>query len=1437
MLDKNSYSVFNGRYIKNGENEYAIFTNPAEYVLTHPDNFNQAPVYNLFKPEEIILAQLQNLFHTLLQTFINGDFYFINKDNEEYIYSSSLQLNKIASLVELAEKYKINCFGSLKLYINENLKKQLISKIDAAKIIAQFYKEISFNKAEEKCHQVNIPAGAISAYSINDYKEEELKSAMTGLAECVDSIKQYLHGFFIHGSMATLDYMFKASDCDTLMILDSEAAASADSLLEISGKVAKLRQIFLKIDPLQHHGVYAYTQQDMNYFPQTWLPLVLMDYSKLVFADTNEFVYKLRPSIIERRTEFWNITCGMRHQWIVDDYPRNISDYKKHLQVVLLMPVFYYQLQGAFVYKKYIFELLRREVPVNLYSIIAQATKLRMDNLYLQNGNLEDIGTSGVPEWLKRETYPDMLMRSAELMDYLFDLSKNKVLSPGGIWEDELLHLPVCAGRKGDMWAKYIYENYIEGKNYMNETPGNAVNFYDIECTLHDYPVYYERSFYDTVKDNYLSKLIEAGGIKSVYQMGTVSTPGLSDIDFIVVVDDNFRQENLNKCISAFYNLTDEERYVIKHPPSAFISEELLKKVSWLHPTFKLDHLYGDSTVIDLEQAGPVNQLINLADLFLMEFPIEFLDEVQAKKISVRNHLMRMKSLNLSARILEMNNIKLPTSVSDFISRAQSAFSSWFTNDEKLNYDNLNYLVHEGENVLYEIAGAISGRMKDLGLTVNHQNRVAGIFAGRIFFIDDWSIETAKYISKMLLMRHGYTCSVLPSEFLYGIIRYSKVKGPLGERIKRFFWIDESASIKSCRQLEERVTALSGHYELIKAQALNGGLFYPYHFCSEYWNADTITYGWLSEIDALIKDEAEFSENFAVRSIESWKDNISYPVEIQKDQDEIVTISFCRGFYRFENGFRWMAQKGLFYLASKFPVEISFKLSNLDIKYYKTYPLEAEIYINGMLTARSVFIDSRQENEHTLLLEEKRNIHEIEIVLSSSFTPREVGLNEDMRELSVFMKDLSVTVIDDEEYDSSVITSETEFEMQTINEKTSEENMLPDNVDGELVSNLDALNQAEEYIENGNLHEAKKILSSILINEPENTDALNDLAVVSIMEEKLEDALMLIDVILDIDPNNEIARDNFNILMQGKLADQAPDEEPKPTPPTPQPMPRPTTRNFLNYEPGHYYSPIPDMDYIVDNSNRIFDFKRRSTKGVNLNDKEQLLMLEIISEYEKEIPFTDEQNDKLRFYYKNEFYAYGDAVVNFAMMRHFKPKRIIEVGSGFSSACMLDTSDNFLHERVQFTFIEPYADRLKSLLKVEDKHKYRIIEAPVQSIDPSEFEVLAENDILFIDSSHVVKTGSDVEYIFTEILPVLNPGVIIHFHDIHYPFEYPKDWVYEGRAWNEMYFLKAFLQYNDTFSIVYFNAYMKTVYEKLVREKTPVFSKNCGGGIWLRRIK
>jgi Methyltransferase domain len=266
---------------------------------------------------------------------------------------------------------------------------------------------------------------------------------------------------------------------------------------------------------------------------------------------------------------------------------------------------------------------------------------------------------------------------------------------------------------------------------------------------------------------------------------------------------------------------------------------------------------------------------------------------------------------------------------------------------------------------------------------------------------------------------------------------------------------------------------------------------------------------------------------------------------------------------------------------------------------------------------------------------------------------------------------------------------------------------------------------------------------------------------------------------------------------------------------------------------GSFHSPLPDLKEVRANGAALFSKDVDTGPSIRLRSEEQTTFLRELSRYYADFKWPEQLAPGYRYYLNNPYFCHGDALSLYSILRHFRPRRIIEAGSGFSSALMLDTDDRFLGGNTRFQFIEPYPARLRSLLGTEDTDRVRVVEERVQKMPVALFSELQANDILFIDSSHVAKLGSDVNYLIFQVLPRLQPGVLVHVHDIMWPFEYPREWVIEGRAWNEVYLLRAFLQYNEAFDILLFNSYLGHQHRALLTELMPKFLANTGGSLWL----
>lgn len=272
---------------------------------------------------------------------------------------------------------------------------------------------------------------------------------------------------------------------------------------------------------------------------------------------------------------------------------------------------------------------------------------------------------------------------------------------------------------------------------------------------------------------------------------------------------------------------------------------------------------------------------------------------------------------------------------------------------------------------------------------------------------------------------------------------------------------------------------------------------------------------------------------------------------------------------------------------------------------------------------------------------------------------------------------------------------------------------------------------------------------------------------------------------------------------------------------------------LTRWPPGHFYSAIPDLEQIRAQARRLFT-RPHSLPGLSLNGEAQLELLTELAPLARECHFPVDRSPSDRYFTNNPSYGIGDASILQAFLRLRQPKRYLEVGSGWTTALALDTNEQYLDRSIQITCIEPYPVDLRTLLRPGDP--VEIIEAPVQDVPIARFAELGAGDVLFIDCSHVVKTGSDAHWLITRVLPSVPPGVHVHIHDIFWPFEYPQTWIEEGRAWSEAYLLHAFLLFNSSFEVQFFNDYLMAEHPERLIGEIPAMRSNGGGAIWLRRV-
>lgn len=264
--------------------------------------------------------------------------------------------------------------------------------------------------------------------------------------------------------------------------------------------------------------------------------------------------------------------------------------------------------------------------------------------------------------------------------------------------------------------------------------------------------------------------------------------------------------------------------------------------------------------------------------------------------------------------------------------------------------------------------------------------------------------------------------------------------------------------------------------------------------------------------------------------------------------------------------------------------------------------------------------------------------------------------------------------------------------------------------------------------------------------------------------------------------------------------------------------------------PVHFYQPIPDTRTLAQNYPGRFDLL-----GVDWQPDAQIgLLRDSLAVYASETAaFPAQSSDPDTFYLDNGLFVGIDPHVYYCMVRHFKPRIIVEVGAGFSTlvAAQAAAKNRSEGSDTRVIAVEPYP---RPFIQ-RGAHGIEHIAKRAEDLDSAFFAQLGENDILFIDSSHVVKTGGDVVSLVLGILPRLAPGVIVHIHDIFLPYDYPPAWTLEKHwFWTEQYIIQALLIENRRAQVLIGNHFVEREYEGVLREVFPSAHRWTGGSLWFR---
>ena len=270
---------------------------------------------------------------------------------------------------------------------------------------------------------------------------------------------------------------------------------------------------------------------------------------------------------------------------------------------------------------------------------------------------------------------------------------------------------------------------------------------------------------------------------------------------------------------------------------------------------------------------------------------------------------------------------------------------------------------------------------------------------------------------------------------------------------------------------------------------------------------------------------------------------------------------------------------------------------------------------------------------------------------------------------------------------------------------------------------------------------------------------------------------------------------------------------------------------------GHFYSPMYNPAELASRRDRLWPPVPRSTLDLDWHEEAQLELCTRVFATQKPLVLRRSPSaDPSEYWSGNDQFPPLDARCLAAMLRYLRPARMIEIGSGYSSLITARLNREEFGNSLNFVCIEPYPRDFLTR-GVEGISNLRV--ELIQDTPLDLFGELGENDVLFIDTSHTIKTGGDVTWILHEIIPRLQVGVMVHVHDFFLPEEYPELWVMEGRGWNETYIVRSFLSYNMSFTVRWAMRYMVLKHPEIVARAFGMTGDDAlnGASLWFQRVR
>ena len=371
------------RSIKNNaEDASGVYANPMT-LLQYSENRRKWNTISDNRMCSELIMVLQDELHNLLSSFMDGR----SMSRPSQLLYPIIDISHIFLGRKLKEMHALICnLSSYGLNFDESLSmldkskgRHCISSNRLASIICALYRDLHRNlqdiNMERKVARIEVEVFDEAEYVMKD--KEYLKPVVLLKAYLQSHLGDYLQGLYVHGSISTMDYVMGFSDLDTLVILDEKCFKEPSALLFVRKHVYKSTAFMYMIDPLQHHGHFLLTPMDINFYPQSYFPLILLEYSKCLLGRTS-FAFYERNSDLERSKMFLDFYWSLRIAYQRGARFRELYWLKSYLSFVMLLPCIYFQARGQYCYKKFSFDMLKEEFGGQA-KVVGEISKIRQN--------------------------------------------------------------------------------------------------------------------------------------------------------------------------------------------------------------------------------------------------------------------------------------------------------------------------------------------------------------------------------------------------------------------------------------------------------------------------------------------------------------------------------------------------------------------------------------------------------------------------------------------------------------------------------------------------------------------------------------------------------------------------------------------------------------------------------------------------------------------------------------------------------------------------------------------------------------------------------------------------------------------------------------------------------------------------------------------------